>query len=188
MSDVESTRRSELVAELYAQHGEKLRAFLYGVLRNVELASEALQNTFRQAVRALPEGTPDGIRGWLFRVAYNEAMLIRRKARVASDALQRMVESRAVETPGGGSGGETAQRIADDPLVKRETIERVHRALENLPRDQRYVVEQRIYGEKTFAAIAEELDVPLGTVLTRNRLALEKLRAALSETESSPRE
>lgn len=187
MSDGESTRRSELVAELYAQHGEKLRAFLYGVLRNVELASEALQNTFRQAVRALPEGTPDGIRGWLFRVAYNEAMLIRRKAKVAGDALQRMVESRASEAAGAG-GSETARRIADDPLVKQETIERVHRALENLPRDQRYVVEQRIYGEKTFAAIAEELDVPLGTVLTRNRLALEKLRNALSDTESPPQE
>ena len=44
------------------------------------------------------------------------------------------------------------------------------------------MVEQRIYGEKTFAVIAEELKVPLGTVLTRNRLAMEKLRAALNET------
>lgn len=169
MSDVESTRRSELVAELYAQHGEKLRAFLHGVLRDGDLAAEALQNTFRQAVRALPDATPEGARGWMFRVAYHEAMLLRRKAKVAGKALRKVADD---------SGADLI--VPDDPLIRRETIGRVREALKELPPDQRYVVEQRIYGEKTFAVIASELNVPLGTVLTRNRLALEKLRAALS--------
>lgn len=173
MNDVDPTRRSELVAELYAQHGEKLRAFLHGLLRDADGAAEALQNTFRQAVRAIPEGTPDGIRGWMFRVAYHEAMLIRRKQKVAGAGLRRIA-------------GETSPefRVPDDPLVRNETIHRVRAALEELPREQRHVVEQRIYGEKTFAVIANELGVPLGTVLTRNRLAMEKLRHALKDDPS----
>ena len=170
MNELESTRRSELVAELYAQHGEKLRAFLHGLLRDGDLAAEALQNTFRQAVRALPEATPDGARGWMFRVAYHEAMLIRRKAKVAGKALQKVADESGAGPP-----------VPDDPLIRRETIGRVREALKALPPDQRHVVEQRIYGEKTFAVIASELNIPLGTVLTRNRLALEKLRAALGE-------
>ena len=171
MSEVDSTRRSELVAELYAQHGEKLRAFLHGLLRDADLAAEALQNTFRQAVRALPDATPEGARGWLFRVAYHEAMLIRRKSKVAGKALRKVADDAGPEI-----------RIPDDPLIRRETIGQVREALKLLPPDQRHVVDQRIYGEKTFAVIAEELKVPLGTVLTRNRLAMEKLRAALNET------
>jgi RNA polymerase sigma factor (sigma-70 family) len=170
VSEEDSTRRSERVAELYAQHGEKLRSFLFGLLRNGDLAGEALQNTFRQAVRAVPEATPDGVRGWLFRVAYNEAMLIRRKAKIASQALQKVAEESAGDW-----------RVPDDPLVRVETIGRVREALKGLPLDQRNVVEQRIYGEKTFAVIASELKLPLGTVLTRMRLAMEKLRAALGE-------
>jgi RNA polymerase sigma-70 factor (ECF subfamily) len=43
----------------------------------------------------------------------------------------------------------------------------------------------RIYEEKKFAAIAEELGLPLGTVLTRMRLALKKLAASLNPEDSN---
>ena len=54
-------------------------------------------------------------------------------------------------------------------------MEHVKEVLESLPDEQRRVVRMRIYEEKTFAAIAAELNAPLGTVLTRMRLALKKL-------------
>ncbi len=40
----------------------------------------------------------------------------------------------------------------------------------------------RIYDEKTFAAIAEELSLPLGTVLSRMQLAIRKLRLKLEQS------
>ncbi|MBT4866073.1 MAG: RNA polymerase subunit sigma-24, partial [Planctomycetaceae bacterium] len=43
----------------------------------------------------------------------------------------------------------------------------------------------RIYDEKTFQVIADELNLPLGTVLTRMRLALKKLAACFESDESS---
>jgi RNA polymerase sigma-70 factor (ECF subfamily) len=57
----------------------------------------------------------------------------------------------------------------------------VRRALAELPPEQRRVVEARIDQGKSFAVIAAEQGLPLGTVLTRMRLALEKLRRALGE-------
>ncbi len=67
----------------------------------------------------------------------------------------------------------------DDRLARSETSEQVRRALAELPADQRQVVEMRIYQDKTFAAIADELSAPLGTVLTRMRLALKRLSRRL---------
>ncbi len=63
-----------------------------------------------------------------------------------------------------------------------EIVERVKQALETLPNQQRTVVRMRIYEEKTFAVIADELGIPLGTVLTRMRLAIKKLQKQLKTT------
>ena len=75
-------------------------------------------------------------------------------------------------------------REVPDPqsaMVRGEVVEKVRRALEELPPAQRDVVERRLYRDQTFAAIAKEFDCPLGTVLTRMRLAVEKLRRVLEE-------
>ena len=55
----------------------------------------------------------------------------------------------------------------------------VRKALGELPPEQSKVVWARMYEDKTFAQIAEESGLPLGTVLTRMRLALGKLRRTL---------
>jgi RNA polymerase sigma-70 factor (ECF subfamily) len=59
----------------------------------------------------------------------------------------------------------------------------VREAIERLTEDQRQVVRMRIYEEKTFAEIAEELGIPLGTALTRMRAALGRLRTELVDLE-----
>lgn len=59
----------------------------------------------------------------------------------------------------------------------------VREALSTLPPDQRKVLEMAYYGGKTQAVIAQELDIPLGTVKTRTLAAMRKLRRALTERE-----
>ena len=61
-------------------------------------------------------------------------------------------------------------------MVRREDVAKLKELLAELPPDQQHVVRQRMYEGKTFAVIADELNVPLGTVLTRMRLAMEKLQ------------
>ena len=160
-----------MVAELYVQHAAELRAFLTGVLRNADWVSEALQSTFVKVAQAGRTAQPETIKGWLFRVAYNEAMLLRRKQEVNHRAIQKV----AWQAPSSSS------QPADESLLKQELVERVRRGLDTLPADQRLVVRLKIYEDKTFAEIARELGIPLGTVVTRMRAALQKLNRELGE-------
>jgi RNA polymerase sigma-70 factor (ECF subfamily) len=55
--------------------------------------------------------------------------------------------------------------------------------MDALPREQRRIVRMRIYEQKTFKVIAEELQIPIGTALSRMRAAMGQLRSELTEPE-----
>lgn len=158
------------VADLYARYGAELRRFLVGLLRDSQWAADAVQATFVKLAEYGQNSREDSRKGWLFRVAYNEAMLLRRRQAIDAAALRRTAWNRA-------SVGESAEA----ELVKAETVERVRQAIGELSAEQQQVVRMRIYEEKTFAVIAAELGIPLGTALGRMRTAMGKLRARLDE-------
>lgn len=170
-----------VIASLYERHGDELQQFLTGVLRNADLAAEALQNTFAKAVESGHRAREESLKGWLFQVGFREALLLRRRSRTQERSLREMArtDERAKATNEFGSPG--------DRLFKKEMTEQIRQALEELPADQRQVVQMRIYEEKTFATIAEELSTPLGTVLTRMRLALNRLSRTLQRDQDDPR-
>jgi RNA polymerase sigma-70 factor (ECF subfamily) len=157
-----------VVAALYVEHGEELRRFLLGILKDPQLAADVLQITFVKMAQRGHETKEESRKAWLFRVAYHEAMAWRRREGVGDRVLRR-----AAWHTNGAAGP------ADEPLLRLEAVQSVREALEKLPPDQRQVVRLRIYEEKTFAKIAQELNIPLGTALGRMRSAMTKLRAAL---------
>lgn len=157
-----------IVAGLYVQHAEELRRFLLGILRDAQLTSDVLQATFVKLSERGQETREATRKAWLFRVAYHEAMAIRRREGVGDKILRRV----AWHTNG-------AAGPAEEPLLRLESVELVREALNELPPEQRQVVRMRIYEEKTFAVIAKELRIPLGTALARMRSAVMKLRDKL---------
>jgi RNA polymerase sigma-70 factor (ECF subfamily) len=159
-----------IVAALYVEHGEELRRFLLGILRDAQLTADVLQATFVKMVQRGHETQEGSRKAWLFRVAYNEAMAVRRREGVGDKVLRRV----AWHTNGSAGG-------ADEPLLRLEAVQSVREALDDLPPEQRQVVRMRIYEEKTFATIAKELRIPLGTALGRMRAAMIKLRARLAD-------
>jgi RNA polymerase sigma-70 factor (ECF subfamily) len=163
-----------VVAALYLEHGEELRRFLLGILRDAQLTSDVLQATFVKMAERGHETKEASRKAWLFRVAYHEAMAYRRREGVGDKVLRRM----AWHTNG-------AAGAADEPLLRIEAVQSVREALKELPPEQRQVVRMRIYEEKTFATIAKELKIPLGTALGRMRAATIKLRAKLDRTEQT---
>lgn len=162
---------AQRIAELYEQWSPDVRRFLWALTRDADLADELAQATFGRLAES-GHGVREGAeRAWLFRVAHNEAMQWRRRNGVHARGLKKVAEMVTLrEQP------EPWQR-----LVRGEDAKRVRRALAALPPEQRHVVEQRIDAGQTFAEIAKELRKPIGTVLTRMRLALAKLERALRD-------
>jgi len=156
------------VAALYVQHAGELRRFLYGVLRDADLAGDVLQATFTKAIEAGHTAQQESLKGWLFRVAYNEALALRRREAVHVRATHQI--ARSDEAHGGSP---------EEKLVRLEAVRSVRAALRELPEGQREVVRLRIYEQKKFSVIASELGLPLGTVLSRMQSALAKLRSKL---------
>ncbi len=164
-ADDEAKLDAETIASLYREFGDGLRRFLLGVLRDADLAADALQATFLKAAQQGHTSRSHSRKAWLFRVAYNEAMLVRRRAGTGDRILQKVAWTQ-----------KTHSEEAHEPVVKQETIEIVRQAIGQLPEDQQQILRMRIYEEKTFAVIAEELGIPLGTALSRMRAATAKLR------------
>jgi len=168
---------------IYEEHAVGLSRFLLGLLRNEAAAADALQTTF---IRLLEKGhmvqQQDSIKSWLFRVAYNEAMLIRRRESIGRKHAEGVAWK--VQMQGSADHG-TDDRLSQSVhfAIRQEDIKQVREALLRLPDNQRIVVEKRIYDGLKFREIADELNVPLGTVLARMQAALKKLKPILQPTD-----
>jgi RNA polymerase sigma factor (sigma-70 family) len=162
------------VLALHTECGDELRRLALGVLRDPHLAADAVQSAF---VKALEQGgtAEESPRGWLFRVVLNEALAVKRRQGVHKRTMNKL--NWLVE-----SGSQAGSPVApDEQACRREENERVQAAMKTLPDEQRQLVWMRLFEQKTFAVIADELHVPLGTVLWRMQAAVKKLRQRLGE-------
>jgi RNA polymerase sigma-70 factor (ECF subfamily) len=150
---------------LFARYEEPVFRFLFGVLRDHHQAEDALQETFVQALRKADQVSPDSFRGWLFTVAYQQAMLLKRKAR----RLPAQADDFALLELIGGESADSRACAADEARHVREL-------LELLPAAQRAVIAARVFDGKTFREVAASLGCPLNTALARMHDGLKKLR------------
>ena len=96
MSDLNDNKLDpSIVAGLYVQHAEELRRFLLGILRDPQLTSDVLQATFVKMAERGHETREGSRKAWLFRVAYHEAMAIRRREGVGDKILGESARLRA---------------------------------------------------------------------------------------------
>jgi len=141
---------------------------LYGlarlIVRDVDRAEDAAQETLIRAWRELPRlRDPDRFQAWLRRLlvnaCYDESRRLRRRAEITL---------LADHVPAG-----------DDETMRVMDREQLDRAFRRLPMEQRVVVVLNHLEGLSHAEIAETLDLPMGTVKSRMRYAMEGLRAAL---------
>jgi RNA polymerase sigma-70 factor, ECF subfamily len=84
----------EYIAAMYVAHGGELQRFLLGVLRDAASTSDCLQATFTKLLERGHESRPETRRAWLFKVAFQEAMLARRKAATGDRVLRKAAWTR----------------------------------------------------------------------------------------------
>jgi RNA polymerase sigma-70 factor (ECF subfamily) len=144
------------------------------ILRQPNDIEDIVEETFWQAWRQASRFDParGAVQTWLLTIARSRALDRARAIR------------RRRESPIEGDDGEVVvQQVApDDPGLDAEAAERrrvVTAALAQLPAEQREVLELGYYGGLSQSEIAERTGQPLGTVKTRMRLAMQKLRSQL---------
>jgi RNA polymerase sigma-70 factor (ECF subfamily) len=132
-----------------------------------ELTGDVFHDVWRRASRYDPAGGP--VIGWIMNQARSRAVdrlrFDRRKKRVALDVDSGPTTSSAIDPQQAGDVTEQARVV--------------RKALEVLTPAERHVIEKAFFGELTYREVAVQLDQPLGTVKTRVRAGLAKLRQAL---------
>jgi RNA polymerase sigma-70 factor, ECF subfamily len=165
----------EIFEALYdAYHGQAF-GLAYRMLGHSTDAEDVVQEAFLSAWRSLPTHDPDrgSTRSWLLTMVRNRAIdLLRARRRHSELALDEDLD---------------APDLDDVPLqaVRHLDTEEAQTALEQLPSEQREVLELAFFGGLTHAQIAERLSLPLGTVKGRLRLALNHVRSTLLDDDES---
>jgi RNA polymerase sigma-70 factor (ECF subfamily) len=155
--------------ELLLRYETALFQFLIGILRDHHQAEDALQETWCRALERLDGVDPDHFRGWLFTVAYHQAMLCKRRQKSKT----------AAKTPLAAGQNDRLADSAPGPVSlvgQREEAQRLRDLLDRLPPGQREVIRQRVYEGKKFREIAASMDCPLNTALARMHEGLKRLR------------
>jgi len=142
------------------------------VLRDPEAAAEVLQEVFWQVWQDASRYDP--ARG------SPEAWLVTRAKTRAIDRLRSMRRrDRTFVAPVDESVAQRREEQAENPAVAAEDRSLVQTALAQLPEAQRRVIELAFFEGLTQSEIATRLGEPLGTVKTRARLGLDRLRGVL---------
>jgi RNA polymerase sigma-70 factor, ECF subfamily len=162
--------------ELYSRYSTSVYSLARFMLRQEALAEEASQDIFLniwlKASSYKPErGEP---RAWIMSVAHHKVVDIIRSRRRNIN----MTDPKDYETLDLLPSGQMS--TADEAELNLER-ERIRRALTILPEAQREVIVLAYFHGLSQSEIAERLGQPLGTVKTRVRLAMQKLRAELEE-------
>jgi RNA polymerase sigma-70 factor, ECF subfamily len=165
---------SSALAELYDRHGRAVYSLSTRILRDPSEAEDVVQEVFTQAWREAGRYRPEraSVAGWLLMLARTRAIDRLRARRV-----------RGIGLAAGGAGPEPVDPSADQEsaYIDASWAARVRHACLALPNGQRIAVELAFFEGLTHMEIADRLREPLGTVKTRIRTALQRLRDALGE-------
>lgn len=157
-------------ARLFGYFAPRVKSFLMrsGLAESAaeEVSQEVMIAVWRKASYFDPARA--GASTWVFTIARNQR--IDRLRRTRSRTADHLPDpSEEPEVPPSG----------EDITIVAEREEGVRRALESLPQDQATIVRLAFFAEKPHPEIARELGIPLGTVKSRVRLALNRLRTLL---------
>ena len=173
-------RDGEALAMLYDRYAPRVYGLCLRILTESQLAEDILQEVFvRVWERAsLFESSRGSVAAWVMGITRNSCI----------DQLRRMQARPVAAEPNGASDAlpfeeSLASEGSDVPglAARNERARLVRRALAELTPDQQRVIELSYFKGYTRREIARQLNWPEGTVHTRARLALQKLRQRLDE-------
>jgi RNA polymerase sigma-70 factor (ECF subfamily) len=165
-------------AELYDAVAARVHGTVLGVVRDPAQAEEVTQEVFVEVWRIAPrfDGNRGSVAAWITTIAHRRAVdrvRSEQSARVRADA-----DSRRAEAP----RDVVADAVVDDAQSEFDRA-RVRRALDRLTEAQRQSVELAYFGGHTYREVALLLGLPEGTIKTRIRDGMIRLRDELTTNE-----
>ena len=168
LASVARDRDRQAFALLFRHFGPRLKTFFmrWSVSSGVaeDLVQETMLNVWRKASYFDPARA--GVATWIFTVARN----------IRIDHLRRQRDPSTLPPD-----PEEAPETVEDGLLGAERDAQVRHALTSLSTEQQTIIRLSYFSEKSQTEIADELGIPLGTVKSRTRLAMNRLRALLED-------
>jgi len=158
-----------------------VNALITRILKSADDVEDVVEETFWQAWRQANRFAADrgSVQTWVLTIARSRALdRLRATRRLREDSIDDSGAGAAV-----ADSAEISARSTSDPSADAEQSERrrlVVAALNELPQEQRQALELGYFGGLSQTEIAERTGQPLGTIKTRMRLAMLKLRDRLS--------
>jgi RNA polymerase sigma-70 factor, ECF subfamily len=170
---VAANRDRAAFAILFGFYAPRLKAFLRRSGMTASVAEDIAQETMLLVWNKASYFDPAraGVSTWIFTIARNARIdRLRRDSRPALIA-EAFDPSDQPDTPVSG----------EQAMIASEREERVRAAIRLLPPEQADILKMSFFGEETQSAIADAVGIPLGTVKSRVRLALGRLRQILDD-------
>jgi len=154
-------------ALLFRHFAPRVKAFLIKSGADESLAEECMQDVMATIWQKahLYDASRASVATWIFTIARNRKI----------DLLRRYARPEPEELP----WGPEREPDQEDVMALQQETDRLADAIRQLPDKQRTLIERAYYGDLTHSEIAAETGLPLGTIKSRIRLALESLRHAM---------
>jgi len=159
---------------IFDRHASAAFSLAYRMCGRRAAAEDIVQDAFLSLWRSGGGYDPrrGSVRSWVLSVVHNRAI----------DAMRRVGSKTGRDVPDEGIADRLpAAERTEAEVERRDDVRQVRTALDELPPDQRRVIELAYFGGFTHSQIAEMLDLPPGTVKGRMRLGLTKMRYVLGE-------
>lgn len=156
-------------AELFGHFAPRVKAFLMKSGASEALAEECAQDVMATLWHKahLFDPTRASVSTWIFTIARNKKI----------DALRKQRRPEPEDL----TWGPEPEPDQADVMALQQDSRRLGDALRQLPEKQRELIERAYFGDLTHSEIAAETGLPLGTIKSRIRLALDRLRHAMNE-------
>ena len=170
---VGSNRDRSAFKKLYEHFAPRLKSFLLRIGSDMSAAEEICQESMIMVWRRAETFNPNsaGASTWIFTIARNKRI----------DKLRK--DNRPLPDLNDPSFFQIPVDKSDDILQRVEEEKKIKNALKNLPPEQAKLIISAYYEEKSHRKIADETNLPLGTVKSRIRLAINRLRTQFEELE-----